>query len=589
MKKIIYIAVFLITLGCYSQNQGTRVSAPVTTTIDSITVLDASGLRLQHVTFTSFQAKLKAYFDTLYTSGGLANVVEDLTPQLGGNLDTQGNVIKNFGNFNQTITSNGGFQIDIDEDNNASIWSFLVRKDASVNMLEIKEDGTALLGNTEIADITAGGAKAIITKEYADANYAGGGDVTKVGTPVDNQIGVWTGDGIIEGDNSFRYDKSVFRQYLGVDDTSNGSLFLYGGTSSGSKIRMYQPASGDTVDEFFDISTGGGDLDIIGSGTGTIYKFDQTFNITSLPKGNLWLGTNDSTVGFLSVFGQTTTSGGVVNLYNASDQDTFADYFTLHGSNTGEFEISYTLIGTTPFFQYSPETNYFTLPTYGSGTQTGTAAYGLGIDASGNIIETALGGGGGDDVSTFSEKTGALVGTDRLVGLSGATDFSETISNIPLSIFNNDLSLTAADISDFDTEVSNNASVTANTAKVSEDKFGVIQIACSDLVSDLATGTSKAYFRMPYAATITDIRASVLTAPTGSTLIVDVNESGTTLMTTNKISIDASEKTSETAATAPTLTDTSLADDAEITIDIDQVGSTVAGAGLIVTLIVTRT
>lgn len=46
--------------------------------------------------------------------------------------------------------------------------------------------------------------------------------------------------------------------------------------------------------------------------------------------------------------------------------------------------------------------------------------------------------GSGDDVSTFSEKTGDLVGTDRLVGLSSTTDFNETISNIPLSIFNND-------------------------------------------------------------------------------------------------------------------------------------------------------
>ena len=52
-------------------------------------------------------------------------------------------------------------------------------------------------------------------------------------------------------------------------------------------------------------------------------------------------------------------------------------------------------------------------------------------------------GGSGDDVSTFPEKTGALVGTDRLVGLSGATDFSETISGIPLSIFNNDAGWTS--------------------------------------------------------------------------------------------------------------------------------------------------
>jgi len=38
----------------------------------------------------------------------------------------------------------------------------------------------------------------------------GGGDVTKVGTPVDNQIGVWTGDGTLEGDTGLTYDGSAF-------------------------------------------------------------------------------------------------------------------------------------------------------------------------------------------------------------------------------------------------------------------------------------------------------------------------------------------------------------------------------------------
>lgn len=35
-----------------------------------------------------------------------------------------------------------------------------------------------------------------------------GGDVTKVGTPVNNQIGVWTGDGTLEGDANFTWDGS---------------------------------------------------------------------------------------------------------------------------------------------------------------------------------------------------------------------------------------------------------------------------------------------------------------------------------------------------------------------------------------------
>lgn len=111
-----------------------------------------------------------------------------------------------------------------------------------------------------------------------------------------------------------------------------------------------------------------------------------------------------------------------------------------------------------------------------------------------------------------------------------------------------------------------------------------IGIACSDETTALTTGTAKATFRMPYAMTLSEVRASVTTAPTGSVLTVDINETGTTILST-KITIDATEKTSETAATAPVISDTALADDAEITIDIDTVGSTVAGAGLKVWLI----
>ena len=114
-----------------------------------------------------------------------------------------------------------------------------------------------------------------------------------------------------------------------------------------------------------------------------------------------------------------------------------------------------------------------------------------------------------------------------------------------------------------------------------------IQLACSDETTALTAGTAKVTFRAPCAITLTAVRASVTTAPTGSTLVVDINEGGTTILST-KLSIDATEKTSTTAATPPVISDTALADDAEMTIDIDQVGSTIAGAGLKVTLIGTR-
>jgi hypothetical protein len=115
-----------------------------------------------------------------------------------------------------------------------------------------------------------------------------------------------------------------------------------------------------------------------------------------------------------------------------------------------------------------------------------------------------------------------------------------------------------------------------------------IAIACSDETTALTTGTAKVTFRMPFAFTLTGIRASLTTAQSsGSIFTVDVNESGTTILST-KITIDNTEKTSTTAVTAPVISDSSLADDAEITVDIDQVGDGTA-KGLKVYLIGTKT
>lgn len=121
-------------------------------------------------------------------------------------------------------------------------------------------------------------------------------------------------------------------------------------------------------------------------------------------------------------------------------------------------------------------------------------------------------------------------------------------------------------------------------AKVADLRLSPIGVAVSDETTALTTGTAKVTFRMPFAFTLTAVRASVTTAPTGSVLTVDINEAGASILST-KITIDASEKTSTTAATPPVISDTALADDAEITVDIDTVGSTVAGAGLKVWLI----
>jgi hypothetical protein len=110
-----------------------------------------------------------------------------------------------------------------------------------------------------------------------------------------------------------------------------------------------------------------------------------------------------------------------------------------------------------------------------------------------------------------------------------------------------------------------------------------IQVACSDETTALTTGTAKMSFRMPHGMTLTEVRASVTTAPTGSVLTVDIND-GTSILST-KLTIDIGEKTSTTSAIPPVMSQIALVDDAEITIDIDTIGSTIAGTGLKVTLI----
>jgi len=114
-----------------------------------------------------------------------------------------------------------------------------------------------------------------------------------------------------------------------------------------------------------------------------------------------------------------------------------------------------------------------------------------------------------------------------------------------------------------------------------------IQLAASDETTALTTGTAKVTFRLPVAFTLTAVRASLTTAQaSGSIFTVDINQNGSSVLGT-KLTIDNTEKTSTTAATPATITTSALTDDAEITVDIDQIGNGTA-TGLKITLIGTR-
>ena len=110
----------------------------------------------------------------------------------------------------------------------------------------------------------------------------------------------------------------------------------------------------------------------------------------------------------------------------------------------------------------------------------------------------------------------------------------------------------------------------------------IVSLTAED--GDATVADDLAQIRMPFAITVTDVRAFCNTAPTGATLTFDIEEAGSSILST-LITIDASEKTSTTAATPPEISDSTLADDSIISFNIDQIGSSNAGTGLKVTLI----
>lgn len=118
-----------------------------------------------------------------------------------------------------------------------------------------------------------------------------------------------------------------------------------------------------------------------------------------------------------------------------------------------------------------------------------------------------------------------------------------------------------------------------------EIKVRVIQFAVGDEATAITTGTAKITLRAPYAMTITSIRASLNVASSSGVVTVDVNvgaSSPATILST-KLTIDASEKSSRTAAIPAVISNTSISDDDEIVVDIDTAGT--GATGLKVTII----
>lgn len=164
-----------------------------------------------------------------------------------------------------------------------------------------------------------------------------GGDVTKVGTPVDNQVGVWTGDGTIEGTSGLTYDGS--------------NLLLTGDIGiTGTRI---------TKGWFTDLEVTNDILgDIIGSAT------------SATSSEVLSKGINQSTHGF--VVGDIIYEGGSDYVKAQADAvGTLGEFVVTGVQDTNNFTLSKSGIVTATSHGFTVDTIYYTSPTV-AGTPTVT-------------------------------------------------------------------------------------------------------------------------------------------------------------------------------------------------------------------------
>jgi len=137
----------------------------------------------------------------------------------------------------------------------------------------------------------------------------------------------------------------------------------------------------------------------------------------------------------------------------------------------------------------------------------------------------------------------------------------------------------------------------ASTRTFAVDPTALVQALCYDITdetTEITTGDAKKTFRMPYVFYLEDIKASLTTAPSFTSssssssssdaekFTIDIRKNGVSIFTT-KLTIDAGETTSATAFIPAVIGTSTLADDDEIKVDVDN--ALINATGLKISLI----
>lgn len=185
-------------------------------------------------------------------------------------------------------------------------------------------------------------------RPYSTFAQGGGGDVTKVGTPLVDQVGVWTGDGTIKGDPNFKWetanglildDRGI--RFEGNNNEEGGMRLYYAWASSSSII--------DLLGSNFSIRDGINTMLSVGYSS---TPGSSSISLTGIEIADIDFDKSAITKEYLEYY--TTGSSGV----NTGDQD-LSGYASLSGNNTFAGTNDFTLAVTGRVNQTSvPPTQY---------------------------------------------------------------------------------------------------------------------------------------------------------------------------------------------------------------------------------------
>ena len=544
--------------------------------------------------------------------------------------------------------------VTIDDSGNIATSGTVDGRDLSVDgtKLDTIDSGAEVNDPTTLVDADIG----VNVQAYSADN------VTKTGTNASNRLALWASNGVLKDDVKLYWADPSF--------VVNGSISVTG-----------------TVDGR-DVSADGATLDAVVSNVTHTGEVTGSEALTIANRTGSDVGVVTGTAGTSGNLAQWNVDGDAVDsalatadVVTGSSTDTLTNK-TIDGTGNTITNVSLTtgVTGDLPYANLVPATAISKLVGRGAAAGAGDMeeiTLGTGLTMVGTTLSSS--GGGGGSVSELSDlaDVNTSTPTSGFALIADGVDFESR-------------AITAADVSDFDTEVGNNSAVALNTAKatnVSTDlsytaaptigtvtssdgtdatlpladvtnagllapadftKLGnttntnsgdqtitltgdvtgtgtgsfatTIATGSVDIAMLSATGSPSASnylqgdgtwatpsgtantdmglavsdeataltgsttvalgtFHAQKAGTWSEILIGVTTAPTGSTLTCDVHKNGTTIFST-KPTIDATEKTSVTAATAAVLSTTTYAKGDLIELFCDSVGTTIAGTGL---------